>query len=106
MDGSPVTFINVFELDADKADEFIEGWRERGEFMRRQPGFRSFRLHRALTPDASFQLVNVAVWDSIEALRAATAQPEFQAAVREAGERFGAIAHPGLYTTIVEATAD
>ena len=26
----PVTFVNVFELDADKVDEFIEGWKERG----------------------------------------------------------------------------
>ena len=102
----PVTFINVFELDADKADEFVEGWKERGEFMRRQPGFRSFRLHRALTPDASYQLVNVAVWDSVQALRTASAQPEFQASVREAAARFGAVAHPGVYTTIVEAVGD
>lgn len=102
----PVTFVNVFELDPDKVDEFIQGWKERGEFMRRQPGFRSFRLHRALSPDASYQLVNVAVWDSLDAVRAATAQPEFRAMVGEAGMRFGAIAHPGVYTTIVEATAD
>src|SRR5689334_7362159 len=102
----PVTFVNVIELDPDKVDEFIDGWKERGEIMRRQPGFRSFRLHRALSPDASYQLVNVAVWDNVETMQAATRNPEFQASVREAGARFGAIAHPGVYTTIVEAVAD
>jgi heme-degrading monooxygenase HmoA len=105
-DAGPVTFVNVFELDPDRVDEFMEGWKERGEIMRRQPGFRSFRLHRALTPDASYQLVNVAVWESVDDLRAATANPEFQASIREAAARFGAVAHPGVYTTVVEATAD
>jgi hypothetical protein len=51
-------------------------------------------------------LVNVAVWESLNALRAATAKPEFQASIREAAARFGAVAHPGVYTTVVEATAD
>jgi heme-degrading monooxygenase HmoA len=102
----PVPFLNVFELDPATADEFIEGWKERSEFMRKQPGFRSFRLHRALTPDASYQLVNVAVWDSVEALRAATSQPEFEASVRDAAARFSAVAHPGVYTTVVDATAE
>jgi heme oxygenase (mycobilin-producing) len=102
----PVTFVNVFELDPDNVDEFMQGWKERAEIMRTQPGFRSFRLHRALIPDASYQLVNVAVWESLNALRAATAKPEFQASIREAAARFGAVAHPGVYTTVVEATAD
>ena len=102
----PVTFVNVFELDPDKVDEFIEVWKGRADVMRRQPGFRSFHLHRALTPDTSYQLVNVAVWDSVEALRAATTNPEFQAGLREAAARFSAVAHPGVYTSVVAATAD
>jgi heme-degrading monooxygenase HmoA len=105
-DAGSVTFINAFELDPAETDEFIEGWKERAEIMRRQPGLRSFRLHRALTPDASYQLVNVAVWDSVQALRAATANPEFQASIRESAARFGAVAHPGVYTTVIDATAD
>ena len=96
----------VVEIDPDEVDEFIEVWKERAAIMRRQPGFRSFHLHRALTPDASYQLVNVAVWDSVEALRAATANPDFQAGLREAAARFSAVAHPGVYTSVMEATAD
>ena len=54
IDTGPISFINVFEIDHDKVEPFLEGWRERAEFMSKQPGFRSFRLHRALTPDARF----------------------------------------------------
>lgn len=99
-DRGPVTFINVFELDPEKIDDFIVGWKQRGEIMRKQPGFRSFHLHRALSPDTQYQLVNVAQWDSVEALQAATNNEEFQASIREAAERFHVVAHPGVYTTV------
>ena len=33
-------------------ESFLTGWRERAAFMSKQPGFRSFRLHRALSPDS------------------------------------------------------
>ena len=42
IDTGPITFINVFEIDHDKVEPFLEGWRERAEFMSKQPGFRSF----------------------------------------------------------------
>ena len=51
-DDGPVTFINVFEIDPVQVDELIVGWKHWGEIMRRQPGFRSFHLHRALSADA------------------------------------------------------
>jgi hypothetical protein len=62
-DPCPVTVINVFEIDSDKLDLFFAEWRKRAEFMAKHPGFRSVKLHRALTPDARFQLVNIAQWD-------------------------------------------
>jgi quinol monooxygenase YgiN len=105
-DNGPVTFINVFELDPDHLDDFIVGWKERGEIMRKQPGFRSFHLHRALSPDSSFQLINVAQWDSVEALQAAAQNEEFQASIRDAAKRFGAVAHPGVYTTVKAVSAN
>ena len=101
----PVTFINVFELDPDDLDDFIEGWKHRGEIMRAQPGFRSFNLHRALSPDSSYQLVNVAEWDSVEALQAATQNEQFQASIREAATRFHVVAHPGVYLTVAAVAA-
>ena len=105
MTNEPVTFVNVFEVDPSEVDDFIEGWKQRGEIMRKQPGFRSFHLHRALTPDASYQLVNVAEWDSADALRAATQNEEFQASIRDAMTRFHVVAHPGVYTTVQRVAA-
>jgi heme-degrading monooxygenase HmoA len=101
----PVTFINVFEIDPAELDSFLVGWRERAEFMSKQPGFRSFRLHRALTPDTPFQLVNVAEWDSLDALRAATAQPFFQQSARRSIDEFDVTAHPAIYSIAVSITA-
>ena len=72
--------------------------------MSRQPGFRSFRLHRALSPDSRFQLVNVAEWDSADALHAATAQQYFQDSTRRSVEDFSVTAHPAIYRVAVEAT--
>jgi heme-degrading monooxygenase HmoA len=99
---APVTLINIFEIDVSEVEAFMEGWRERAEFMSTQPGFRSFRLHRALSHDSRFQLVNVAEWDSPEALRAATADERFQKSVREQMGKFDMTAHPAVYRVAVE----
>lgn len=101
MSAEPVTLINVFEVPAEQVDEFVELWRERAAIMSRQPGFRDSRLHRATSSDARFALVNVAHWDSHEALQAATAHPEFQAAIRELGPRIQFSANPAPYHEVV-----
>lgn len=98
----PVIFVNVFEIDAEQLDLFLAQWRERAEFMSRQPGFRSFRLHRALSPEARFQLINVAEWDSADALSAATRQPYFQQSMRRSAAELSVVAHPGLYDVAFE----
>ena len=100
----PVTLINVFEVPQEELDAFIADWRTRAEFMSRQPGFRSFRLHRAVSPDSKFQLVNVAEWDSPEALQSAVGHPDFQAGIRHVAETFTATAHPGLFHVVEEFT--
>jgi heme oxygenase (mycobilin-producing) len=78
-DAGPVTLINVFEIPAEQVDAFIEGWAERARIMTTRPGFRDTLLHRALSPEGRFQLVNVAHWDSAESTAAAHAAPEWQA---------------------------
>ncbi|MEU7768995.1 antibiotic biosynthesis monooxygenase family protein [Nocardia sp. NPDC049190] len=95
-----VTFINAIEVPAERVDEFIAQWRERAMLMRTAPGFRDVRLHRALSPDARFQLVNVAHWDSAEACEAAGANPTVVTSVDEAGKIAGA--NPGLYEVVAE----
>ncbi|MBN7412445.1 antibiotic biosynthesis monooxygenase family protein [Mycobacteroides abscessus] len=98
----PIVFINVFELAADKVDAFLAGWRKRAEFMAAQPGFVSFRIHRAVVPGARFHLVNVATWESIEALTTATGDDRFQAMIRDAAAEFDAIAYPAVYEVALE----
>jgi heme oxygenase (mycobilin-producing) len=103
----PVTLINVIELPADEADAFVDGWRERADFMRRQPGFRSYRLHRAMMHDSRFQLINIAEWDSQQAFLTATADPEFQSrlqAITDSGLQV--TGHPGLYRIALQAHAE
>jgi heme-degrading monooxygenase HmoA len=104
-DTGPVTLINVFQIDSDKLELFFAEWRKRAEFMAQHPGFRSLKLHRALTPDARFQLVNVAEWDSADALHAATAQQYFQQSTRRSVQEVGVTAHPAIYRVALEVTA-
>jgi heme-degrading monooxygenase HmoA len=101
-----VTLINVFEIGHDDVEEFLREWQQRAEFLGRQPGFRSLRLHRALSPDARFQLVNVAEWDSAEVLKAATAQDFFQQSAQRSMQQFAVAANPALYRVVIEATAE
>ncbi|QFU87078.1 antibiotic biosynthesis monooxygenase [Amycolatopsis sp. YIM 10] len=95
-----VTFINVFEISADRVDEFVDHWRERAELLQDAPGFRDVRLHRALLPDSRFQLVNVAHWDSEQDWLAATQNHgRFQSSVAEAAQV--ATPNPALYEVVV-----
>src|SRR5271157_1447109 len=77
IDAEPVVLVNFFMLD--KADEptFLEAWRSDAEFMKRQPGFISTQLHRAI--DESPTYLNTAIWESTAAFRAAFTHAEFVA---------------------------
>lgn len=101
---SPVTLINVFEVPTEHVDVFIAQWRERAALMSTKPGFLATRLHRALSSQSRFQLVNVAHWESPEAWQAATADTEFQQRIRAmtADPQVPISAHPGLYQVAVE----
>ena len=77
VDASPVVLVNVFTLD--KADEatFLEVWEDDAAFMKRQPGFISTQLHRAIGESPTY--LNYAVWESTSAFRSAFTHPEFLA---------------------------
>jgi heme-degrading monooxygenase HmoA len=105
-DTGPITLINVFEIRPDDVELFLQEWHARAQFLGRQPGFRSLRLHRALSPDSRFQLVNVAEWDSAEALHAATSQDFFQQSTQRSMHEFAVAAHPAVYRAVIEATAE
>ena len=73
----PVVLTNTFNVAPEDADRLLAVWAEDAAFMKRQPGFISTQLHRGIAGSTTF--VNVAVWESAEALRAAFSSPEFQA---------------------------
>jgi heme-degrading monooxygenase HmoA len=102
----PITLINVFEIHPQDIEPFMRQWQDRAGFMGSQPGFRSLRIHRALSPDARFQLVNVTEWDSAEALQAATAQDFYQRSAQQAIRAFDMSAHPGVYRVVLEASRE
>jgi heme-degrading monooxygenase HmoA len=77
IEASPVILINPFMLDSADEEPFLKVWRDDADFMKRQPGFISTQLHRAIGQSATY--LNYAVWESNAAFRAAFANPEFQA---------------------------
>ena len=90
-----VILINPFEVPAGADDDFLRGWERAAEYMQRQPGFVSTRLHRALVPDARFRFVNVAEWASPQDFQAAVSSEEFRELARGAGG-----GSPALYEVV------
>lgn len=99
IDAQPVVLVNVFTLDpADEAD-FLAVWKDDAEFMKRQPGFISTQLHRAL--GASPTYFNHAIWESTDAFRAAFTHPEFVAKL--SAYPSSAVASPHLFQKVAVA---
>jgi heme-degrading monooxygenase HmoA len=96
---SPVVLINVFSVPKGGEEEFIKMWTEALEFMKNEPGFIDAKLHRSLDPDARFQFINVAHWESPQAWKAAFSKPELQ----ELGLLVPFEQNPALYRVEVQA---
>jgi heme-degrading monooxygenase HmoA len=97
----PVTLINRFVVPAGRDDAFLALWTETSEYFRAQPGFRSLRFHRALSPDTGHRFVNIATWASVEEFQAAHQTPEFFRLVgRPEWSEFSN--DPALYDVIAE----
>ena len=83
----PVTLINSFVVDPRRDEAFEALWTQTSVYFRGRPGFVGLRLHRAVSPDASYRYVNVAVWDSAAQFAAAHATEEFRQVVGQPGWR-------------------
>ena len=95
---STVILINPFEVPKGQEEDALAFWDRTAEFMRRQPGFISTRLHRALSADARFIYVNVAEWESAEHFQEAVSSDAFQKLIAGSRERFPH--YPALYEVI------
>ena len=78
MNQQAVVLINAFEVPSGEDQSFLAGWERAHDFLLGQPGYRSSQLHKSVELGAEFRYVNVAVWDSEDAFRAATSRPEFR----------------------------
>ena len=92
----PVVLINTFAVPPEDADRLLQVWAEDAAFMKQQPGFISTQLHRGIAGSTTF--VNVAVWESVAALRAAFSSPEFQAHAAHYPD--SAVAQPHLFQKV------
>lgn len=75
IDASPVVLVNVFTLDRADEPAFLRAWQDDADFMKRQPGFISTQLHRAIGESPTY--LNYAVWESTSDFRTAFTHPEF-----------------------------
>ncbi|TIW22311.1 MAG: antibiotic biosynthesis monooxygenase [Mesorhizobium sp.] len=96
VDASPVVLVNLFTLD--KADEqtFLRVWQDDADFMKRQPGFISTQLHRAIGESPTY--LNYAVWETTAAFRAAFSHPDFIAKL--SAYPSSAVAAPHLFQKV------
>ncbi|MBY5840089.1 antibiotic biosynthesis monooxygenase [Rhizobium leguminosarum] len=96
IDASAIVLINLFTLD--KADEqaFLDAWQADAAFMKRQPGFISTQMHRAIGESPAY--LNYAVWESTADFRAAFSHSEFRAKL--SAYPSSAVASPHLFQKI------
>src|SRR5215467_16315727 len=92
VDATPVVLVNVFTLDKSDEQTFLQAWEDDAAFMKRQPGFISTQLHRAIGESPTY--LNYAVWESTAHFRAAFSHPEFRSKI--ASYPASAVAAPHL----------
>lgn len=93
-----VILLNPFDVPAGKEQEALALWERAAAVMRKSPGFITTRLHRAISPNVRFQLINMAEWESVEHFVAAIETDEFKEATAGSMESFPHF--PGLYEVI------
>jgi heme-degrading monooxygenase HmoA len=96
----PVTLMNSFIVAEGRDEAFVKLWKEASEYFRRQPGFLSLRLHRAVTPGTPYRYLNVVRWASDADYRAPHGTDEFRRLVtQEAWQEFPS--RPVLYDVVL-----
>ena len=64
----PITTIVHFSLPKENMDALLVIWKKIRDIMLKQPGAMDGVIHRAIDDESAFQFVNVARWESAEAL--------------------------------------
>jgi len=93
---SPVILVNIFTVDPNEIDALLSVWEDDANWMKKQPGYISTQLHRAIAGSSMF--LNYAVWESVELFRAAFSNPEFRNRLNAYPS--STIAKPHLFTRV------
>lgn len=96
IDAGPVVLVNVFTLDKSDEQTFLKAWQDDADFMKKQSGFISTQLHRAIGESPTY--LNYAVWETNTAFRAAFTHPEFRAKI--SAYPSSAVASPHLFQKV------
>jgi heme-degrading monooxygenase HmoA len=96
IDAAPVVLVNVFTLDKVDEPAFLKVWQDDSDFMKRQPGFISTQLHRAVGENPTY--LNYAIWETSAHFRAAFTHPEFRAKI--SAYPSSAVATPHLFQKV------
>ena len=78
---APVVLVNVFTVDASDVDALLRAWERDALWMKKQPGFISTQLHRAIGDSCAF--LNYAIWESVDLFRQAFTHPDFQSHIAD-----------------------
>ncbi|MFF4508431.1 antibiotic biosynthesis monooxygenase family protein [Streptomyces sp. NPDC001401] len=87
----PIVLANVFVVPKDKSESFLAHWTKQAELMKAQPGFVSLQMHQGTAGSQLF--MNIANWESTEALATALGNPEFQAMSAQVPDDIVSYAH-------------
>ncbi len=79
LDAGPVVLVNLFTVDPSEQDQIVDAWKADAQWMKKQPGYISTQMHKAVGDSCMF--LNYAVWDSVADFRTAFSNPEFQNAL-------------------------
>ena len=93
-DVSPVVLVNMFQVAEADIPRLLEAWEADANWMKKQPGYISTRLHQGIAGSTVF--MNYAVWESVAHFRAAFTHPEFKKVLEHYSP--SAVASPHLFT--------
>ena len=93
---SPVVLVNLFNVAEGDIPALMAAWESDANWMKRQPGYISTQLHRAIGGSCVF--MNYAVWESVAHFRTAFNHPEFKAALEQYPS--SVVASPHLFTRL------
>ena len=93
-----IKLINAFSVPEDQAEAFLK-WEKTSITLKEQPGLLEAHLHRNTGQgEHTFLFVNIAKWETVEALHASHPKEGSDAI----GEGPGIKAYPGIFESIVD----